>query len=80
MIAELAEIDSLPCAEVETAVGYRDSYADAKKRTLGMSRHVVRPFHGMLIVWLPLLDDVIEDGFHVGTYIRIVILIDSESA
>ena len=25
VVAELAEVDALPCAEIKTAVGYRDS-------------------------------------------------------
>ena len=80
MIAELTWVDALPCAEVETAIGDRDSYADAKKRTLGMSRHVVSALHGVIVVWLPLFDYVVKNLLHVQSYIRICVLVNFERA
>ena len=60
VVAELAEVDALPCAEVETAVG--DGYGDAhaEEAALGMGRHVVRSFKDVVVVWLVFLHEVVE--------------------
>ena len=59
VVAELAQVDALPCAEVETTVGDWDGYADAKERALGMRRHVISSFHGVIVVWLPFFDHMV---------------------
>ena len=42
MIAELAKVDSLPCAHVESAVCDRNGETDPEEGTLGVRRHVFR--------------------------------------
>lgn len=41
IVAELAEIDALPCAEIEMAVGNWDGDADPKQGAFGMGWHIV---------------------------------------
>ena len=76
VIAELTQVDSLPGAQVQFAVCYRNGKAYSKERTLGVCRHIIRPFHCVLVVWLPLLYHVVQYGFHVSAHIGIVVLID----
>ena len=75
MISELAEIDTLPGTHVESAVSDRNSKTYSKERALGMRRHVVGALHGVGVVWLILLDDMVPDTAEVGTYVGIGTLI-----
>ena len=76
VIAELAQIDSLPGSHIESAVSDRNGKTDSEKGTLSMCWHIVRSFHGVLIVWLPFLYHVVQYGFHIRTHVRIVVLVD----
>ena len=78
VIAELAEIDSLPCAHIELSACNRDSQADSEEGTLGMRRHVIRAFHCVFVIWFPLLYHVVQYGFHVCADIWIVVLVDGQ--
>jgi len=55
MIAELAKVDSLPCAHVESAVCDRNGEIDPEEGTLGVRRHVVRAFHCVFVIGFSLL-------------------------
>ena len=80
VIAELAKINTLPCAKIQFSVGDRNGDAYAKQRTFGMRRHIVSTFQHMVVVWLVLPDDVIHNLLHIASYIRIGILVHAESA
>ncbi len=80
IVAELAKIDSLPCAQIELAVGNRNGKADSEEGTLGVGWHVVCSLHGVVIVWFPFLDQVIEDLFHITAHIRVCVFIKRKRA
>ena len=42
IIAELAQVDALPCAEVKTSAGDRYGQGDAEERALGMGWHIIQ--------------------------------------
>ena len=80
VITELAEIDSLPCAEIQAT--FRDGNADTHtaEGTLCMSRHVIRTFEDMVIIRFIVFDQTIEYLFHVRAYVWICVLIDAQCA
>ena len=78
MIAELAEVDALPCAQVKMATRDRDVDADAADGALGVCRHVVGSFEGVHIIGGVLRNQPIEDVGKVGSHIRICILVDGQ--
>ena len=80
IIAELAEIDALPGAEIQASVGYGYGQAHAEQRTLGVGRHVVGPFEHVVIIRLILPYDMVHDLLHVGTHVGVGILVDAEGA
>ena len=77
MVAKFTQVDTLPCAEVETAVGDGDGEASTEEGALGVGRHVIGSLHGMGVVGLILAHQMVHDVAEVGTYIRVGILIDS---
>ena len=44
VIAELAQVNALPCAKIQSSVGDGNGEADTKQRTFGMRRHIVGTF------------------------------------
>ena len=61
MVSELAQIDALPSAQVQTAVGDGDGKADTEEGAFGMGGHIVQAFHGVVIVRFVLLHQVIHN-------------------
>lgn len=80
IIAEFAEVDALPSAEVQSSVRYRNRQAAADDCAFGVRRHVVVTFEGVLIVRLALFHQAVEDAVHVVTDIRVSILVYAQSA
>ena len=80
VVAELAEVDSLPCAEVQTAIGDGDGDADTAQCRFGVSRHIVGTFQRMLILRTIFGHEAVEDGFHIHANIGIAVLVDAQSA
>lgn len=80
MIAELAEVDALPCAQVKMAARYGDVDADTADGALGVCRHVVGSFEGVHIIGGVLGNQPIEDVGKVGSHIGIGILVDGQGA
>ena len=78
IVAKLAKVDTLPGAEVETAIGNGNGERGPEERALGMSRHIVGSLHRVGVVRLILLDEVVHDAAEVGAYVWIGILIDRE--
>ena len=79
MVAEFTKIDALPSAYVQTATGDGDGDVDSCKASLGMCRHVVAAFKGVLVIGLVLWYEMVEDCRQVTTYIWVVILVQAES-
>lgn len=80
MVAELAEVDALPRAEVEMPVGDGDGETRPHKHTLHMRGHVVGPFEGVAVARVVLLDERVEDRLHVGAHVGVAVFVDGESA
>ena len=78
MVSEFAEVDALPGAKVEFAVGDGDCEADAEEGAFCVGGHVVGAFHGVLIVGLMLFYDVVHNLLHINSHIGVGILIDGE--
>ncbi len=78
MIAELAQVYALPCAEVQSPPGYRNGERRAYYAAFRMGGHVVVALHCVQIIRLAFLYYMVEDCLHVGTDIRVGILVDGE--
>ncbi len=78
VVAELAEVDTLPRAEVQVAVRDGDVEAHAEHAALGMRRHVVRPFERVVVVRGVLRNQVVENLLHVAPHVRVGVLVDRE--
>ena len=76
VVAELAEVDTLPGAEVEAAIGDRDGEAHAEERALGMGRHIIGTLHGVVIVGLAFPHEAVHNLVQVGAHVGIGILVD----
>ena len=79
MVAEFTKIDALPSAYVQTATGDGDGDVDSCKASLGMCRHVVAAFKGVLVIRLVLRDEMVEYGRQVATHVWVVVLIETKS-
>ena len=80
VIAELAQVNALPCAKIQSSVGDGNSEADTKQRAFCMRRHIVSTFKHMVVVWLVLLDDMIHNLLHIASHVWVGILIHAEGA
>ena len=69
IVAKLTQVDALPCAEVQTAVGDGDAEADSRETAFGMSRHVVVALEGVVIIRFAFAHEVVVYGLHVVTHI-----------
>ena len=79
-IAELAEVDPLPSAKVQAAIGDGDGDADTAQRRFGVGRHIVSTLQRMLILRTILRHETVENRFHIHTNIRVTVLVDAQSA
>ena len=80
VIAVLAEVDALPSAEIQAPVSNGNGQTDTAQRGLGVSRHVIGSFQGVLVLRAVLRNQTVENGFHIYTNIRVGVLIDAQSA
>ena len=80
IVAKLTQVDALPCAEVQTAVGDGDAEADSRETAFGMSRHVVVALEGVVVIRFALAHEVVVYGLHVVTHVGVSILVDAEGA
>ena len=78
-VAKLAEVDALPDAHVQPVVGDGDGQACSRQRALGMGGHVVVALACMLVVRFPFLDQAVEDGFQIGLYVGVGVLVQAQS-
>ena len=61
VVAELAEVDALPGPEGEAPIGDGDGEAHTEEGTLGVSGHVVRSLHSVVIVGLAFPHEAVHD-------------------
>ena len=80
IVAVFAEVYALPRSHVQPAIGYGNGETHTAQRRFGMCWHVITSFQRMLIIGLVFWHQMVEDGFHVHTHVRVVILIDAQSA
>lgn len=78
-VAELTEVDTLPGAERQSTVHYRNGDRRADKGRFDMGRHVVRAFEGMNDKWLIFRNDLVHEFFKILADIGIGILIDANA-
>ena len=79
-IAELAQVDALPCAQIEAVSRNRNVERDASHRAFEMAGHIVVAFVGVTVVWLAIGHKTVENGVHVDTHVGVEILIDGKRA
>ncbi len=78
VFTKLAEVNTLPSAEVQSAVGNGNGKAHAEERALGVGRHVISSFQGMVIIRFVLPYHVVEYLLHITAHVWIGILVDGE--
>ena len=74
VVAELTEIDALPCSEVQSPVSNGNVDAHARNDALSMSWHIVRAFENVLIVRHILRHEPVENRLHVTSHVRVPVL------
>lgn len=79
VIAELAEIDTLPDAKVEPSVRDGDVDAHTGNDALGMCGHIVRAFKDMTVVRHIFRYKPVVDSLHVTPYVRVPVLASPSS-
>ena len=79
MIAVFAEIDALPCAQIEAPAGDGNGEADSTDGRLGMGGHVVGPLQRVLVFRTVGGHQTVEDGLHIGAHVGVAVLIDAQS-
>ena len=80
MIAELTQINTLPGAQIQAAVGdgYGKRYPGQAR--FGMTGHIVRPFVRMDVIRSILGHHPVVDSGQIGPHTRIKVFIDSQRA
>lgn len=79
VVAEFHQVDALPRAEGEAAVGDGNGERDADDGGLGVAGHVVRALVGVdKDLSLVVGDDVVESGGHVCAHVRIAVLVERD--
>lgn len=78
IIAELAEIDSLPRSQIQPPACDRNRKRDTRQTTFGMTGHIVTSFICMLIITFIFRNQPIVYSFHIIPHRRIIIFIDTE--
>ena len=73
-----SQIDSLPYTHIHPSVGNGNGETGSGNGGLGVCRHVIVTFAGMLVIGLTFSDKTVENGFHVSLYIRVGVLIYGE--
>ena len=80
VVTVFAEVNTLPGAEIETALGDGNGQADTAESGLGMGWHIIAALHCMFVSRQIFGYQTIEDCFHIGAHIRVAVLIDGQSA
>lgn len=80
VVAELAEVNALPCAGVEVAVGHGDGERHSGERAFGVAGHVVGPFVSVEVIWGVFGHQAVVDALHVMAHVGVVILVYAQCA
>ena len=80
VVAELTEIDALPCAEIQSPIGDRNVDAHARNDALSVSWHIIAPLKDVSVVRRILRHEPVVNRFHILSYIRIPVLTDAQRA
>ena len=79
-VAKLTEVDALPGAEIQSAIGDGNGDADTTQCRFGVGRHIVSTLQCMFVLRTVFRNQAVEDSFHVHTDIRVAVLVDAQSA
>ena len=79
-VAKLTEVDALPGAEIQSAIGDGNGDADTTQCRFGVGRHIVSTLQCMFVLRTVLWNQAIKDGFHIHANIWIAVLVDTQSA
>ena len=78
IVAEFAEVNALPGAEIKAAIGDGDSERGADKSSFGVGRHIVIAFAGVTIILFALLHESVENRGQVNLHVGVGILVDGK--
>ena len=78
IVAEFAEVNALPGAEIQAPVGDGDSDRGADKSGFGVGRHIVIAFAGVAIKGFALLHKSVENSCEVNLHVGVGILVDGK--
>lgn len=78
VVAELAEIDALPCAEIEPPIGDGESESRPYYDGFYVGWHIVRTFIGVEIIWGVFGDEAVKNCREIVAHIRVGILVESQ--
>lgn len=78
VVAELAEVDALPDAEVQTAAGNGQRQRGAYYYRFGVRRHVVRPFVGVQVTRGVFRHESVEDQRKVVAHVGVGVLVERQ--
>ncbi len=76
VVAEFAQINSLPGAKIKLVVGDRNGDRRTNNCSLDVSRHIVSALGVMSVVGVALWNQLVEDIFEVGAHRRVSIFVD----
>lgn len=78
VVAELAEVNALPCSEIEPSVG--DGYGERRSGNngFGMGRHVVGPFKGVEVVGRTFRHKFVEYGVEVLPHVGVGVFVQRQ--
>lgn len=77
--SKLTQINSLPRAEIQFSVRYRNCQTYAKQTTFCVGRHIVGTFERVFVICFIFFNKVIQNIFHINTNIRIGIFVYRKS-
>lgn len=76
--AMLEQVDSLPCAERQPAMVYRDAELRLRQRGANVRSHVVGPFGGMPVEARIIGYQPLEEIGQIDNYVRIGVFLDHQ--
>lgn len=78
VVAKLAQVDTLPCAEVKVSVGDWNSESHTHHRRFEVRRHVVVSFQIVCVFRVAVWYKSVGYHFHVYAYRRVGVFVDGE--
>ncbi len=78
VVAELAQVDALPCAEIEATISDGEGESGAYYGGFYVGGHIVRTFISVEIIWGVFGNEAVKNCREVMAHIRVGILIESQ--